>query len=441
MLKSTQDDLAPVPGGIHRLAIRLVARKDADPWLASILMGEVELVLGIRARNPDRFAAILHERPQDPRVHWQAAEKLFIKAWLLHRNYPEPAALMMPLIDLAAGPDKMVQFWFQRATAAQFDWIPAYDEMAAHLRKQGDENALYAFAVECLKSGRYDTEIPWRFLVYIDDIASRTQSCASWRKPDVYANICEFFRGNAQNPRNKDMHYYHSLEAMFSYFADHLQDARKALDRAGDQVDRTVFKGHTRTPEIAVARTYAMTGRLAARALAMEKAADAGETENAARTCRQILATLGQTDKSRPYFRDHLVTAEIEAKFAAGDWVPIQPDADLAGWTVTFGQWSVDDRGRLVGTWNPKDSCAAMLLCHAKINPNFELMGHAEVVESDGGAGFGAILSYRHVKSYWECIFYPAVTEDTGEAAYIPSGNHAYVRAQHTTTPMTALPK
>ncbi len=202
VLKSTQDDLAPVPGGIHRLAIRLVARKDADPWLASILMGEVELVLGIRARNPDRFAAILHERPQDPRVHWQAAEKLFIKAWLLHRNYPEPAALMMPLIDLAAGPDKMVQFWFQRATAAQFDWIPAYDEMAAHLRKQGDENALYAFAVECLKSGRYDTEIPWRFLVYIDDIASRTQSCASCASPTCTRTFASF---SAAMPKTREI--------------------------------------------------------------------------------------------------------------------------------------------------------------------------------------------------------------------------------------------
>jgi hypothetical protein len=122
------------------------------------------------------------------------------------------------------------------------------------------------------------------------------------------------------------------------------------------------------------------------------------------------------------------VTYEIEAKFAGGDWVSIQPDKDLAGWTAKAGQWSVDDQGRLVGTWDPSDTSAAMLLCHARLNPNFEVAGHAEVVASDGGAGFGATLSYQNPRSYWECIFYPAATGEGGERLFRPAGNKARVR-------------
>ncbi|MGO9113223.1 MAG: SHD1 domain-containing protein [Thermoguttaceae bacterium] len=432
VLKSIQDDLAPLPGGIHRLAVTLAARAGADPWIASILMGEVELALGIRAKYPDRFSALLNERLQDPRAYWQAAERHFIKAWQLHRDYPEPAVLMMPLAEVSAAPENDVRLWFDRATAAQFDWTPAYTEMRQHLLNRGDSEALYAFGVECLKTGRYDTDIPWRFLVCLFEARLLTGSDASWRRRDVYANIREFFRGNAQDPRNKNMDYFSSQEALFAYCAGHFQDARAALDKVGDRLDKSAFMGNAPDLDVVVARTYALTGPLAAQAQAMEKAADSGQAEKVIGACRQMLATLDRADKARPYFRDRLVTAEIEAKFVAGQWVPIQPDADLAGWTARFGQWSVDDQGRLVGTWNPKDPCAAILLCHAKLNPNFELTGHAEVVASDGGAGFGGVLSYRNIKSFWECVFYPAVTGDAGESAYIPEGNQVHVRcAEH----------
>ena len=188
-----------------------------------------------------------------------------------------------------------------------------------------------------------------------------------------------------------------------------------------------MFLGNTPDPDSAVARIYALTGPAAPMAAALEKAVESGEPTTVIRICRQELAKLDRDDKARRFFRDRLVTAEIEANFATGDWTPIQPDADLAGWTARYGHWSVDDQGRLVGTWDPRNRFAALLLCRAKINPNFEIAGHAEVLGSRRWAGYGAALSYQSMTSFWECLFYPPRTGDS-EPGLMSPGNRAYVR-------------
>jgi hypothetical protein len=204
-------------------------------------------------------------------------------------------------------------------------------------------------------------------------------------------------------------------------------------------LDKSTFRGNTRDAEESIARIYALTGPLAAQTQAMEKAASAGEAEKAAAACRRVLRTLKRDDKARPYFRKRLVTAEIEARFASGEWVPIQPDADLAAWSAESGHWSVDEQGRLVGTWDSKEPCAGVLVCHARINPNFELAGHAEVLDAGGWAGFGAVLSFQTTKNFWECIFYPPLTAGANVPAFVPQGNRAFVRCvTHDTRHMRA---
>ena len=373
---------------------------------------------------------MIGEPPQDPKPHWEALAAAPSESVEAAPGLPGAGRAL----DASGGgwrrpADDTPRLWFDHAAAAQFDWTPAYTQMRQHLVNCEDVDAIYAFGVECLKTGRYDTDVPWRFLVVLSDIQLVTKSDAYWRRPEVYANLCEFFRKNAQDTRNKNMDFFHSQEALLAYGAGHFQDARKALDKVGDRmVKHGVFLVNAGNVDLAMGRTYALTGPLAAQVQTMEKADQAGQVEQAAQSCRQMLAALDRADKGRPYLRDRLATTQIEARCAAGEWTPIQPDADLAGWSATVGQWSVDDKGGLVGKWNPSDPCAAMLLCHAKIGPNFEVMGHAEVVESDGGGSFGAILSFANRQSFWECSFYPAVTADTGERLHLPLGNQAYVR-------------
>ena len=265
VLKSIHDDLLPLAGGVQKLALQLADRDNADPWIAGSLMGEVELCLGVAADDPDRFPSLVPQKRKDPAPHWQAAEKLLLRAWKLHRDYPEPAVLMMSLAGVSESPENLVRLWFRRAAAAQFDWKPAYTEMASRLINRGDTEGLYAFGLECLKTGRYDSDVPWRFLIYLNEIRRLMGGEAFWRRPEVYVKVREFFRGNAREPQHKDMSFDRSVEAMFAYCTDHFQEARAALDKAGDRLDRDMFKGQTPDPTTSIARIYALTGSQAAK--------------------------------------------------------------------------------------------------------------------------------------------------------------------------------
>ena len=234
VLETVRGVLASVPGGLSRLAGKLRSRPDADPWLSSVILGEVEIALGDRAQNPDRVGQVIGEPPQDPKPHWEAAREHLLKAWKLHPDYPEPAVLLMRLAEAGGGAaDDTPRLWFDHAAAAQFDWTPAYTQMRQHLVNCEDVDAIYAFGVECLKTGRYDTDVPWRFLVVLSDIQLVTKSDAYWRRPEVYANLCEFFRKNAQDTRNKNMDFFHSQEALLAYGAGHFQERAKGVGQGG----------------------------------------------------------------------------------------------------------------------------------------------------------------------------------------------------------------
>jgi hypothetical protein len=68
-----------------------------------------------------------------------------------------------------------------------------------------------------------------------------------------------------------------------------------------------------------------------------------------------------------------------------------------------------------------------MLLCHARVNPNFELVGHAEIVDN-GWAAFGASVAFLSPVNYWECVFYPAPASRLDRAPGMPLGGTAMVR-------------
>jgi hypothetical protein len=407
VLSDIRSILARTPGIQREVLEQLRSRKDADPWLAHTVMGEMEIRHVGRARTNIGPSG-------DGEPPSKVARRHLLEAWKLHPDYPEPAVQMMRLVTAGDGdPDDTVQLWFKRATAAQFDWPDAYTTMRRHLMIHGGKDALYAFGVECLKTARYDTDVPWQFLLVLNDIRQAEANDECFKRSGVYANISEFFRKNAEDCRGKDMDFFNSQEACFAYRAGHFDDARKALEKIKIHRDDEVFTQHSIDPELAISRINALTGSLRAETWAMEEAATAGRSVEAVRACRDLLAKLDRSDKAWRYLRSRVVVLEIETKVAAGEEVSIQPAADLAGWVVAHGAWSVDEHGGLVGRLDPKDfppkdTRGPLLLCQAKIGTRFELTGHAELLEpKDASNGFGAIIAYDYPGNYWSCFFNP----------------------------------
>jgi len=385
------------PGIHNEIYEELTSRTDFDPWFAAMLLGDRE--------------ASQSKQGDDPAGHEKAARDRFRTAWKLHPENPEPAVQMMRLGD--DSPGETARAWFDRAVAAEFDYEAAYIEMRRQLMDRGDPEQMHAFGLECLKTGRFDTDVPGQYLLVLQDIEKTMHSDDWWRRPDVRENVREFFRRSAADPTPRNLDFLASQAAYHYYRCGCFSEALEAFARAGDRLDRAYFKRFDLDPDATIAQCRAKAGPSAASFQQADQAAAAGHPEEAAKMMRDVVAKLDKADKGRTFARHRLVAAKIEAALAAGRWVNIQPDADLAGWTVACGDWVVDAQGGLVGTSDVtkvsrRDLRGMMLLCQAKVGSRFEVRGHAEIIKAHEDEGsFGAVIGYSDAQRYWQCYFYP----------------------------------
>jgi tetratricopeptide (TPR) repeat protein len=402
--------------GIHdKVCAEMKSRKDLDPWLAAMLSGTLEMGLAAQYGGPG----------PDP----QAARAHYLAAWKVCPENPEAAVSLMRMAGHGE-PGDTPRAWFDRAIAAQFDWEPAYTQMIQQLANQGGPEKMHAFGLECLKTGRFDTDVPERYLIALFGIELVTRSDSWWRRPEVRENLHEFFRKSAEDPTPRNLDYLTSQAAYCFCRCGDYAAALQAFEKVGGRLDRNYFKLHNLDANAALAQCRSQIGPQAAGLKAADEAAAAGQPEKAAAILRRAVAKLDKSDKSRPYLRGRLVAAEIESALATGKWVSIQPPADLAGWSVACGEWSVDEQGALVGKSDatkasPRDSRGMMLFCQAKAGSRFELRGHAEILEphEDGGS-FGAVIGYSDAQRYWQCHFYPPRGKETVGTAYVLCSIH-----------------
>jgi hypothetical protein len=391
---------------------RLRDDKNADRWLSCMILGTMERDCGIQLAHPDQSLLNIGIRPSDPRQRWEAARRYFTEAWKLHPEFPEAATEMAALAGAGGCEGETPRLWFNRAVAAQFDWLPAYDVLRTEAIKTGKADAVFVLGRECLQSSRYDTLVPYQYLSYLKTIASLTHSPAIWQRPGVDDELRRMFRGYEKDACNGQAAVFACDEACCAYLNGRLNDARQAFDKLGDVVDLKTIASYGIDAESMFGQTFAGTGPLKTSFVAMQKAAAAGNSAEAAKLCRDMLAKIDKKNKARPYLRNRSAALNIEAQLAGGDWVNIQPDADLAGWTAARGEWSVDAQGGLIGRLDirgqdPRDRRGMTLLCRARVGTRFELRGHAEIIEpNDKFAGYGAIVAYAYPGNYWECFFY-----------------------------------
>ena len=414
-----------MPVVVEPLRDVLETRSNVDPWLKAMFLGQIEFSQGQKAAHPGAWAEISGKVARDPKPYWQRARDHFTNAWKLRPQCPEAAEAMMRLV-LAGGSERedTMRGWFDRAVSAQFDWTPAYTLMRQDLVNRRDVDGLYTFGTECLRTGRHDTSVPFKFIVILDDIIRVTQSHAFLKRPDVYRDVREFFRRNAANSDHKDMALFTSLEAMYACLAGEYDDARQAFERVGARLDRELFKRFQLDPDMEIARAFAGTGPFQNEIEAMEKMAGAGQLAKAAEACQTLLAKVGGSDPARTYLRHRAVALDLEVKFGTGDWVPLPMDRDLAGWNPISGEWSVDSNGALVGKSvirDVRDLRGAMLLTMARIGNRFEIEGHAELLGDSGG--YGAVISYCGTQSHWVCSFHRRRSGEHGEA-YVTCAAH-----------------
>ena len=182
----------------------VIENQKIDHYVKDTILAECYLNRAWQARGRGWSSEVTEKGWREFEKATKAARKPVAEACRLHPEYPEAARYMIELAALGyAGPEDTPKRWFDRATKAQIDYLPAYQTyFHFQLPRWGGSIALLNRAgVDCLKTGRFDTDAPWQYFVALRDyVTNDTDGDKSyWRKPETAKYLQMMFDGYA-NP-------------------------------------------------------------------------------------------------------------------------------------------------------------------------------------------------------------------------------------------------
>jgi ankyrin repeat protein len=193
----------------------LSKRQGVDVWLLRMIQGKAEVSAAWQARGGGYADTVTPAGWAGFRDHLTKAYAALTEAWKLHPEYPEaPALLVKVAMGGVKGTGEGERTWFDRAVAAQMDYLPAYDALLWALRPRwgGSYKEMYLFGLECLNTKRFDTWVPMWYLNTMKDIASEypeNRWHEAFQQPKIDECLDQLFAGmlkaNPDNPNARDL--------------------------------------------------------------------------------------------------------------------------------------------------------------------------------------------------------------------------------------------
>ncbi|CAB1079583.1 hypothetical protein JY97_02470 [Alkalispirochaeta odontotermitis] len=215
--------------------------ENVDPWIDCMIRGKYHISKGWQARGDGYANNVTEEGWEVFRKEISTAENYLTKAYGIHPEYPEAAALMIHIRMTSSGLlDE--KDWFLRAVEAQFDYGKAYTiyQQALHPRWGGTHKAMINFGNACLETGRFDTRVPRYYLRTLKLISKDSPSGGgAWVKPfrkrGVYKKVRHYFESTLSDPR-EGLEYYkeYSAYAVYAWACGEYEDARQIKQDLGE---------------------------------------------------------------------------------------------------------------------------------------------------------------------------------------------------------------
>ena len=367
----------------------------ADPWLVNMLDGRYQIQAAWEARTSNVASMVTPEGWKGFFDHLVKARDALTAAWKLRPDYPESAGYM---ITVAMGGESRLnedpRQWFDRAVAAQIDYQLAYDRYLNTLlpRWGGSTAQMHQFALDCLNTNRFDTDVPWKYAVILEQIAWDLENPQFWQQPGVYENVAQMCAGyRRRNPPQISKDFYSSYEAAVAWRAGHYEQSRKLLNDLNKNVNSIAWRRMKAVPKLAMAHADLMASDPAP-VQSAETQAGSGQIDGAV-AAYQVLAPKHVADRGGYFIKSRLKQLQWQKEFEAGDWVDVQPaDAELLGWGELDPAWSRGADGALVAT--PTDAQGAFLVFEGLFGRDrFEVEAQVEFPEKSPSVMTGLFLS------------------------------------------------
>jgi hypothetical protein len=347
----------------------------ADPWITHLLAGRAFVATAWHHRGGKQARDVTPEARNLFTENLQKAAHEYAEALKLHPEDPEAASLMIPVAMMQAG-DQTPQQWFDKAVAAQIDYMPAYRLMLWALRPRwsGSHEAMYRFGCRCADTKRYDTDIPFVLINALNDIdAELDYSGAFWRQKGVYARAKQVLEAMAQDPSRADdsvalagKSRLQTIQAIVADRAGQYADARRLVDELGKRLDRDALFGWCNSPERELTRIYAFSGPAAGD---LDKAWDTLMTAPKPISQKALQQVKGlyqkalkadDNERSKAFAQAWLDEIDGRLAFGEGNWYEKKFDPYLLTWSTSNTLWSVESARSATG--RPRQTNAPVLI-------------------------------------------------------------------------------
>ena len=147
----------------YGLAKAVAARGDVKPWLQHLLLARYHTSQAWQERGTGWADSVSEEGWEGFGFGIEQARAHLLTAWLLRPENPEAAVGLIRTTMAKGGiAGESTRYWFDEAVVAQFDAPGAYETLLFDLlpRWGGSHAELLDFGLECLNTGRFDTEVP-----------------------------------------------------------------------------------------------------------------------------------------------------------------------------------------------------------------------------------------------------------------------------------------
>jgi hypothetical protein len=223
--------------------------KQAGPdykWLALTLDGEREINEAWAVRGSGYSDSVSSEGWRGFNSHLANARGYLTAAWMMHPDWP-----LAPerLITVSLGDSDLSEMrkWFDQATLAQIDYPRAWSDFRWGLRPRwyGNEQAILALGVAAINTGRFDTDVPRKYIDGIYDVESELGEPRGqhiFGRPDIWPNLARMYEGYINAPsQQKYVVGWRTSYAIVAYVAKKYDVARVQLEALNWEPRQTIM--------------------------------------------------------------------------------------------------------------------------------------------------------------------------------------------------------
>jgi hypothetical protein len=348
----------------------------ADPWLINMIAGRSFVAQAWHHRGGEWAYKVTPEGWKLFHENLQKAAQYYAEAIKLHPEYPEAASEMITAA-MAGESDKTPQEWFDKAVAAQIDYMPAYKSLKWALRPRwyGSHEEMYRFGCRCADTQRYDTYVPMELLYVLSDIDEEfNYNWEVWRRNGVYDQIKTVLTGMADDPsRSDDDGLYptkssvKSINVAIAIRAERFDEAKQLVDELGDRFDRRIFDTWFMHPNYEFANIYAFSGKGSddvKKAWKMIRTSQGPLSNQVLEDVKRLFQKARDADdneQSKTICQSWADKADDGLTFNAGNCEEKKFDPMMFAWSIKDGFWSRESERSAIG--HPLNKTSPVLIC------------------------------------------------------------------------------